>query len=75
MSPFPDIAGYVRKGRIGGGGWVHPKGTDSMAVSGFCFTSALVGSECYGQTARKPHLPFMQEFNIERVTYKSAEVN
>jgi len=29
----------------GGGGWVHPKSADSMAVSGFRFGDALVGSE------------------------------
>ena len=31
-------------GGIGGGGWVHLKGADSMAVSGFRFRNALVGS-------------------------------
>ena len=25
-----------RKGRTGGGGWVHPKAANSMAVSGLC---------------------------------------
>jgi len=34
-----------RKGGTGGGGWVHPKGADSMAVSALCFENALVGSE------------------------------
>ena len=34
-----------RKGGTGGGGWVHPKGADSMAVSELRFESALVGSE------------------------------
>jgi len=34
-----------RKGGTGGGGWVHPKGVDSMAVSGLHFESTLVGSE------------------------------
>jgi len=36
---------FNKKGRIGGGGWVHLKGADSMAVSGLCFGNALVGSE------------------------------
>jgi len=36
---------FCRKGRIGGGGWGHPKGADSMAVSGLCFENTLVGSE------------------------------
>ena len=30
--------------RIGGGGWMHPKGVDSMAVSWLCFRNALIGS-------------------------------
>jgi len=34
-----------RKGGTGGGGWVHPKGADSMAISGLRFENALVGSE------------------------------
>jgi len=33
-----------RKGGTEGGGWVHPKGANSMAVSGFVFTSDLVGT-------------------------------
>ena len=32
-----------RKGRTGGGGWVHPKGANSMAASGLVFRSDLVG--------------------------------
>jgi len=36
---------FSRKGGTGGGGWVHPKGADSMAVSGLRFENALVGSE------------------------------
>ena len=32
------------KGRTGGGGWVHPKGANSMAVSGLCGRKVLVGS-------------------------------
>jgi len=36
---------FSRKGGIGGGGWVYPKGADSMAVSGLRFGNALVGSE------------------------------
>ena len=36
---------FSRKGGIGGGGWVHLKGADSMAISGLCFKNALVGSE------------------------------
>ena len=34
-----------RKGGTGGGGWVHPKGTDSMAVAGLRFENAWVSSE------------------------------
>ena len=33
-----------RKGRTGGGGCVHPKGANSMAVSGLVLTSNLVGN-------------------------------
>ena len=33
-----------RKGRTGGGGWVHPKGANSMAASGLVFRSDLVGT-------------------------------
>ena len=41
---FGDRFRFSRKGRIGGGRWVHPKGADSVAVSGLCFGNALVGS-------------------------------
>ena len=33
-----------RKGGAGGGGWVHPKGANSMAVSGLSFEQPLVGA-------------------------------
>jgi len=33
-----------RKGGTGGGGWVHPKGPNSMAASGLVFKSDLVGT-------------------------------
>ena len=33
-----------RKGETGGGGWVHPKAANSMAVSGLVFRSDLVGT-------------------------------
>jgi len=33
-----------RKGRTGGGGWVNPKGANSMAASGLIFRSDLVGT-------------------------------
>ena len=33
-----------RKGRAGGGGWVHPKDVNSMAVTGLVFRSDLVGT-------------------------------
>ena len=32
------------KGRSGGGGWVHPKGTNSKAVSELSFRTTSVGS-------------------------------
>ena len=33
-----------RKGGTGGGGWMHPKDANSMAVSGLVFRSDLVGT-------------------------------
>jgi len=42
---FGDRFCFSRKSGIGGGGWVHPKGADSMTVSGLRFGNALVGSE------------------------------
>ena len=33
-----------RKGGTEGGGWVHPKGANSMAASGLIFRSDLVGT-------------------------------
>jgi len=42
---FRDRFCFSRKGGIGGGGWVDPKGADSMAVFGLHFGNALVGSE------------------------------
>jgi len=33
-----------QKGWIGGGGWVHPKGANSMAVSWLNFKETLVGT-------------------------------
>ena len=33
-----------RQGGTGGGGWVHPKGANSMAASGLVFRSNLVGT-------------------------------
>ena len=33
-----------RKGGTGGGGWVHPEGANSMAVSGLCGRKVLVGT-------------------------------
>ena len=33
-----------RKGGTGGGGWVNPKGVNSMATSGLVFRSDLVGT-------------------------------
>jgi len=42
---FGDRFCFSRKGRIGEGGWAHPKGADSMAISGLHFGNALAGSE------------------------------
>ena len=42
----------TRKGGTGGGGWVHPKGANSMAMSGLICRMALVG------TGRAISVPF-----------------
>ena len=34
-----------REGGAGGGGWVHPKGADSMAVFGLSLEEPLVGAQ------------------------------
>jgi len=41
---FGDRFSFSRKGGTGGGGWVHLKGADSMAISGLSFRNTLVGS-------------------------------
>jgi len=41
---FRDRFCFSRKGGIGGGGWVHPKGANSMAVSGLVSRIDLVGT-------------------------------
>ena len=41
---FGDRFCFSRKGGIGGGGWVHPKGANSMAASGLVSRSNLVGT-------------------------------
>jgi len=35
---------FLRKGGTGGGGWVHPKGVNSMATSGLGCRNDLVGT-------------------------------
>ena len=39
---FGDMFCFSRKGMIGGGGWVHPKGANSMNASGLIPRSDLV---------------------------------
>ena len=41
---FGDRLCFSRKGRIGGGGWVHLKGANSMAASELVSRSDLVGT-------------------------------
>jgi len=41
---FGDRFCFSSKGGIGGGGWVHPKGANSMAASGLVLRSNLVGT-------------------------------
>jgi len=42
---FGDRFCFSRKGGIGGGGWVDPKGANSMAASGLVSKNDLVGTE------------------------------
>ena len=41
---FGDRFYFSRKGRIGGGGWVHLKGANNMATPGLIYTNNLVGT-------------------------------
>jgi len=41
---FGDRFCFSRKDGIGGGGWVHPKGTNSMVASGLGCRNDLVGT-------------------------------
>ena len=41
---FGDRLYFSRKGRIRGGGWVHPKGANSMTASGLVPRSDLLGT-------------------------------
>jgi len=41
---YGDVFCFSRKGRIGGGGWVHPTGANSMTASGLVSRSNLVGT-------------------------------
>ena len=41
---FGDRFCFSRKHGTGGGGWVHPKGANSMDVSGLVSRNDLVGS-------------------------------
>ena len=42
--PFGDRFCCSRKGGTEEGGWVHPKGADSMGISGIRFGNDLVGT-------------------------------
>jgi len=41
---FGDRFCISRKGGTGGGMWVHPRGTNSMTVSGLSFRNTLAGT-------------------------------
>ena len=41
---FGDRFCFSRKGGIGGGGWVHPKGANGMAASGLVSRNDLIGT-------------------------------
>ena len=67
-----------RKGGTGGGGWVYPKGANSMAASGLVLRSPLVGTgraiSIYfginGVTNKRSHLvgPPFSEFKAIKIT-------
>ena len=42
---FGDRYCVSRKGRTGGGGWVHPKGANSVGMSVLNFRKTLVGAD------------------------------
>ena len=61
---FADRFCVNRKGRTMGGGWVHPKGASSMAVSWFIHRKALVGtrraiSVLFGINGHRNELPHL----------------
>jgi len=53
---FGDRFYFSRKGRIGGGGWVHPKGANSMATSGLISRNDLVGTGRARVRNKRSHL-------------------
>ena len=53
---FGDRFYFNRKGRIGGGGWVHPKGANSMAASGLISRNDLVGTGRARVRNKRSHL-------------------
>jgi len=66
---FGDRFCFSRKSGIGGGGWVHLKGANRMAVSGLHFGSALVGSGwatavllCMNRLRKQPSCPAWHPF-------------
>jgi len=66
---------------MGRSGWVHPKGADSMAVSGFSFRNALVGSEwdtavllCTNRLIKQSSCPAQHLFLARKSSSQSRRV-
>jgi len=78
---FEDRFCFSRKGGIGGGGWVHLKDVDRMAVSGLRFRNALVGSGwttavllCTNRLRKQSYHPARCPFLVEKPLSKSGQV-
>jgi len=68
-----------RKGGTGGGGWVHPKGANSMAVSELIFRSDLVGtgraiSILFGINGVRNQRPHLVDFQNSRSVFQLRQV-
>jgi len=80
-----DFTRYVlrqQKGRDRGGGWVHLKGANSMALSGLRFENALVGSEwatvvllCTNGLRKQPSCPARRPFPMGKHLSQSKRAN
>jgi len=77
---FGDRFCFSGKGEIGGGGWVHLKGADSMAISGLSFRNNLVGSGwatavllCMNGLRKQSSLPAWRPFPAGKPSIQSGQ--